>query len=175
MPFRSRRWRWLLPALLAAGMLAGCERANSPSGAGRTTPARGARTAKAFQPSIRFVKQYESAASSAREQGKPLLVFFTADWCRFCHQMAQDAFVQSSVVALSERFVCVTVDADRERELCQELEVSSFPTVLFVSGDGATLARLTGKQPTHRLVMEMQAALQTTALRVDGHSGSLTR
>lgn len=116
---------------------------------------------------IKFDDRCAAAMARAQAERKPVMLFFTAEWCRFCNQMAQDAFRQDPVVGLSERFVCILVDADRQPEICQQYDVRSFPTVLFLDGDASTVGCLTGKQPTHRLVMEMQQALQAVARHAD--------
>jgi thioredoxin-like negative regulator of GroEL len=99
----------------------------------------------------------------ARDSRRPMLVFFTATWCQYCHQLADDAFRQEGVVALSRQFVCVRVDADAEPHICREFHIRGFPTIQFMSPGGVPLNRVTGKRPAHELVMEMQAALQAVA------------
>src|SRR5262245_51825052 len=63
---------------------------------------------------LNFIEGYQQGYQHALQAGKPMLVFFTAHWCRFCHQMADEAFTNQQVVNLSERFVCILVDADAE-------------------------------------------------------------
>ena len=70
-------------------------------------------------------------------------------------------------MSLSEQFVCVLVDADAEPEVCRQFRVKGYPTIQFLSPRGTPLNRVTGKQPTVQLVMEMQAALQAVARRID--------
>ena len=94
-----------------------------------------------------------------------MLVFFTAEWCHFCHQMADEAFTHPQVVTLAQQFVCVLVDADAEPEACKQFRVQAFPTVQFVSARGIPLNRVVGKKPGHQLMMAMQAALQSVARR----------
>lgn len=98
---------------------------------------------------------YELAANS----GLPCLFFFTADWCTYCHRMADSAFADETVGRLSQGFVCVLVDADHEPELCQEFTVTGFPTVVFTSPNGHTLHRLVGLQSSSALAGGMRAAL----------------
>jgi thiol:disulfide interchange protein len=116
---------------------------------------------------IRFVEGYRRGCEVARAQGKPVLLFFTATWCDYCHAMARDAFCQEPVVNLSQQFVCVLVDADAEPDVCRQFRVRGYPTIQFLSPRGMPLNRITGKQPGHQLVMEMQAALQAIARHVD--------
>jgi thiol:disulfide interchange protein len=114
---------------------------------------------------LRFIEGYEQGYVEAKRQGKPVLLFFTAEWCHYCHQMADEAFTNEQVVNLSERFVCVLVDADASRDVCRQFHVSRFPTLQFVSPQGVVLNRLEGKVPGHQVTMAMQAALQTMARR----------
>ncbi|MEK6236479.1 MAG: thioredoxin family protein, partial [Planctomycetales bacterium] len=114
-----------------------------------------------------FVDGYAEGFRIAQEEGKPMLLFFTAEWCRYCHLMLEDAFVQEEVVSLSKRFVCVWVDADRETEVCETFEVDGYPTVQFLSPRGTVLNRVVGKRGAAEFLPEMQAALQAVAQHAD--------
>lgn len=112
---------------------------------------------------LRFVEGYRAGAELAAQTKKPMLLFFTAEWCHFCHQMANEAFTDEQVVNLSDRFVCVLVDADREPQICQHYGVRAFPTIQFVSSRGQQLHTMVGKKSAHDLVREMHSALQALA------------
>lgn len=118
---------------------------------------------KVEQGKLTFVEGYRAGCQLATAQSKPLLLFFTAEWCRYCHQMAQDAFTHPQVVALSQSFVCVTIDADAEPAVCRQFGVTGYPTIQFVSPRGVPLERVVGKKPGHQLMMAMRAALQSVA------------
>jgi len=110
-----------------------------------------------------FVSDSAAGHQLAEKSGMPCLLFFTADWCTFCHQMEATAFVDSSVTALADNFVCVLVDADREPEICQQFAVPGYPTIQFIAADGATLHRLVGRQSAPDLANGMRAALKRFA------------
>lgn len=166
-------WRhplWVL--CLAAALLAGCQRSAPPSAesaaeAGSSSPASAldATLPQVGRGQLRFVEGFRAGLDLAEREGKPMLVFFTAPWCRYCHEMADEAFTHQQVVLLSERFVCVLVDADREPQVCSEFRVRGYPTVQFLSPLGISLNRVVGKQTGHQFVIEMQAALQAVARR----------
>ena len=161
-------------ALVAVVLLAGCEigvegtpgTAQPPSWNANPDPrdALGNRLARGH---LRFVERYDQGYSRAVSEGKPMLLFFTAKWCKFCHQMADEAFTHPQVVSLSEHFVCILVDADAEPEVCRQFQVTGYPTIQFLSSRGAPLERIVGKKPGHQLMMAMQAALQNVARRSD--------
>jgi thiol:disulfide interchange protein len=158
---------WSLP--LAIALCAGCEiRDVSPAGQAEVREAErqgGSLRDGATLHQIAFVDGFEQGSQLARSEQKPMLLFFTATWCKYCQQMAKETLVHGGVVQLSKNFVCVRIDADAEPEVCREFDVRSFPTVQFVSARGVRINRVTGKQPAQQFVSQMQAALQAISRR----------
>lgn len=157
----------LLAALAFLTLLSGCETGGDTPQSGESPPQGTATAPGAPSRAIEFVQGYSRGYQDAHAAGKPMLVFFTADWCDYCHQMLQEAFLDQRVVLLSRQFVCVLVDADREPGVCRQFEIRGFPTVQFLSPRGVPLNRVTGKTPGESLAVEMQAALQATASRLN--------
>lgn len=161
--------------LLLAWVLAGCEASVESVSAPRDQPGDAAGAGPAAtsagpvpplaRGNLQFVDGYSRGLELAQSTHKPMLVFFTAEWCHFCHQMADEAFTHPQVVALAEHFVCVLVDADAQPDVCRQFRVQAFPTVQFVSPRGVPLNRIVGKKPGNQLMMSMQAALQSVARR----------
>jgi thioredoxin-like negative regulator of GroEL len=116
---------------------------------------------------LAFVEGYQAGLARGQSANKPMLVFFTAEWCTFCRQMAEEAFCDGQVTKLADQFVCVLVDADREEQVCRQFNVRGYPTVVFLSPRGTPLNRATGKQSAAQLVIEMHSALQAVARRID--------
>jgi thiol:disulfide interchange protein len=141
-------------------LLAGCEVRDEYPQARHGKAAAGSHVARG---QLEFIDGFERGYAEAQRLGKPMMLFFTAEWCHFCHQMADDAFVNPQVVSLSNRFVCVLIDADREADVCRQYRVMAFPTIQFTGVDGLPLNRIEGKRPGHQVMMAMQAALQTVA------------
>jgi thioredoxin-like negative regulator of GroEL len=164
---------WTCAALIGS-LLAGCEvgvegtpgvtTGPAPASSAQQTPTRIGRLARG---NLRFVEGYAHGYEQAVSQGKPMLLFFSAQWCHFCHQMADEAFTHPQVVSLSEHFICILIDVDTEPGVCRQFQVSRYPTIQFVSPRGVPLERIVGKKPGHQLMMAMQAALQSVARRAD--------
>jgi thiol:disulfide interchange protein len=108
--------------------------------------------------SLHFVLDPAVGCQVAAKQGLPCLLFFTAEWCTYCHQMEGAAFRDAAVSELAEGFICILVDADREPRLCEQYGVSGFPTVQFIAADGRSLHRLVGRQSAAELATGMRAA-----------------
>lgn len=112
---------------------------------------------------IEFVEGLDAGLQVAEATGRPILMFFTAEWCTFCHQMEDDAFRNSEVQALAARFTCITIDADAEPKVCRKFNVSGFPTIQLFSPEGQPLQRLKGRQSAQQLQQGMHAALERFA------------
>jgi thiol:disulfide interchange protein len=158
--------------LLAMLSVPGCEIGTEPTADGAAGIAGSGPSAQSSQGQIakgqlNFVRGYQTGYDQAMREGKPMLVFFTAQWCHYCHQMAEEAFMDQQVVNLSQNFVCVLVDQETEPEVSRQFRVAGWPTVLFLSPRGVALNRIVGKKPGHQVVMAMQAALQNIARRSD--------
>ncbi len=117
---------------------------------------------------LHFVLDPRVGCQVAARQGLPCLLFFTAEWCTYCHQMEDSAFRDAAVHSLAEGFVCILVDADREPQLCEHYGVSGFPTVQFVAADGRALHKLVGRQSAAELATGMRAASKRFAWLTGG-------
>jgi thiol:disulfide interchange protein len=94
------------------------------------------------------------AAERARDSGKPILVYFTAEWCGPCHVLEAEVFADEIVARdLNDRFLAVKV-TDRMQEdgrnvpevaaLEQRYSVRGFPTIVFIDANGSELGRMEG-------------------------------
>ncbi|MGI9457826.1 MAG: thioredoxin family protein, partial [Aeoliella sp.] len=117
---------------------------------------------------LHFVRDPAAGYKAAAEHGLPCLLFFTAEWCTYCHQMEATAFADGTVRSLAEGFVCILVDADREPNLCRHYGVSGFPTIQFIAADGRILHRLVGRQSAASLATGMRAASKRYAWLTGG-------
>jgi thioredoxin-related protein len=88
---------------------------------------------------------YQTGLVRAQESGKPLMVNFTAAWCKFCKQMKAETYSDPAVVAfLNEHYVATRVDTDREPQLAREYYVRGLPTIWFLTSEGEKISNLPG-------------------------------
>ena len=143
----------------------GCDNVTPSHGRPTRQEAPASPVTKVARGKLEFVQGYADGYRQARHAGRPMLVFFTASWCHFCHQMEAEAFNDGQVAALSRQFICILVDADQEPDVCQEFRIRGYPAIQFLTPQGVPLNRLVGKQSAAELMFQMQAALEATANR----------
>lgn len=88
-------------------------------------------TASAQEEQIVWEKDFKKAQALARETGRPLLLDFTAPWCKPCKAMDAQFWVLPDVVKASKPFIAVKIDYDNEKSLVGKYNVSAIPFVAF--------------------------------------------
>lgn len=83
-----------------------------------------------------------SALLRARQEGRPVLVDFSATWCAPCQRFARETLASPEVAGALEGFVVLTVDADAHPEAARALGVRALPSVRLLRPDGMEVTRL---------------------------------
>jgi len=89
--------------------------------------------------SIVWETDFKKAQQAARETGRPLLLDFTAEWCKPCKTMDREFWVREDVIRAVKPFVAVKVDFDSEKGLVGKYKVSAIPFVIFTDPLGNTI------------------------------------
>jgi len=99
---------------------------------------------------------YETGSALSSETGKPFMVNFTADWCKYCKKMKAETYSDAAVQAyLREHYVTALVDTEKHPNIAQKYYVRSLPTIWFLNSAGEPVTNLPGfvDAPTFLLVL----------------------
>ncbi|MGC3971166.1 MAG: thioredoxin family protein [Pirellulales bacterium] len=147
--------------------------ATAPNPVAIPAPAKAAVAAPAA--GIVFQTDYKAALAQARTEGKPLLLFFGAEWCTHTQRMASELPADPLVAKLSADFICVRLDGEAVPKLCEDYRVRAYPTLVITAPGGVVLQRLTGLQASGAVAQEMSAALTAVADRFPTGTTTLQR
>jgi tetratricopeptide (TPR) repeat protein len=128
-------------------------------------------------PEIHWVRQFDAALKRAQTVKKPMLVDFWAEWCGWCHRLDQTTYVDPVVVKMSEDFVPVKVNTEgtpREVAVARRYEVSSLPTIAFLSPQGRLILRLSGFQGPGQFPRAIEVAKERS-VKIIGWEDDLER
>lgn len=103
-------------------------------------------TGDSNKPGVVWEEYSETAYQAARQQKKPIMLYFAADWCGPCHKLRRETFTDQDVIAGTDRFVRFKVDLTSPQgeaaKVGENFAVSALPTVVFIGEDGQERVRL---------------------------------
>jgi thioredoxin-like negative regulator of GroEL len=114
----------------------------------------------AAPPTIRWRTDYATALKEAQEKNLPLLIDVGTVNCYWCKKLDEITFRDPKIIgALSERFIPLKLDGEREPKLVQDLKITAYPTLFIAAADKRILDTLEGFQEPDKLHDRMQKAL----------------
>jgi uncharacterized protein YyaL (SSP411 family) len=76
----------------------------------------------------------DDAFRQAQEQDKPLMLFLTAFWCRFCQRMDEGAFSDDENIALlNAYFVAIRAEDTQRPDVNTRYNLNGWPTIAFMA------------------------------------------
>jgi thiol-disulfide isomerase/thioredoxin len=76
---------------------------------------------------------YNEAIKKSAEEGKPVLVMFTASWCNWCTKFKKEVLVDPSVKAACQNYLFTMIDADQEKNAVRKFGVTGLPSFLITN------------------------------------------
>ncbi|MBI5385847.1 MAG: thioredoxin family protein [Verrucomicrobia bacterium] len=106
----------------------------------------------------------DALVASAKKDGRPVMIDFSASWCEPCRRMERRVFSRLAVVAAAERFVVLKADmsdirSEQVAKLAEQFGVLAYPTVVFLGSDGVERAalRLVGFERAQDFLKRLEA------------------
>lgn len=94
---------------------------------------------------VAWVRDPQFGLARAKLEGRPAMLFFSADFCGMCKQLGATAFSDDKVVAASQRLIPVYVNSTRKgehQELRIRYKVQAYPAVLYVDPEGGLIREM---------------------------------
>ena len=114
---------------------------------------------------IKSISDLNLALKQAKQQNKPVLVDFYANWCISCKEMERIVFTVPQVKSLMSNFILlradVTANDNQDKALERQFHVIAPPTFLFFTPNGQELtdARIVGQEESQTFASHLQSVL----------------
>lgn len=109
--------------------------------------------------------EFADARAFAKKVGRPLLVEFSRDGCSFCKMLPWVTYKDAAVVARLQRFACVQIDSELDRERTAEAHGErGVPVLMLFDADGKLLHKIGGFQPPQEFAASLDAAIAKAGL-----------
>ncbi len=79
---------------------------------------------------------FNAARTEAQSSGKPVLAYFTADWCGPCHAMKSTTWADANVEQALRGYVPVRVDVDLNTPVAVQYDAQTIPMFAVLDGEG---------------------------------------
>ncbi|MFA5094007.1 MAG: thioredoxin family protein [Candidatus Omnitrophota bacterium] len=108
---------------------------------------------------VSWTGDFNGALKEAKAKGVPVMVDFYTDWCKWCKKLDRDTYSDQKVAGLSERFVCVKVNGDKNPEIAAKYGVDGYPSIFFLDAGGNAIGKIVGYVNADEMAMNMDRAL----------------
>ena len=103
-----------------------------------------------------------AALERARNEGKPVLVNFYADWCVWCKRLESTTLRDAKVASiLHNKVVPLSLNVEGDgKELSNEYRVDGLPTIIVLDAGGREIGRIPGYVPPDSFLKRVEGFLQ---------------
>lgn len=161
-PLSDRVRRPLAGAALA--LLAACSPSTPPAPQASATPDAPAGKQERADTIPWFQGTVEEAFALAKQERKPVFLYWGAVWCPPCHALRTKLFTRPEFQARLASTVPVYLDGDTERAQIwgEKLQTTGYPTVIVFDADGREVTRIPSALPFEEYAEVLSRALDAT-------------
>ncbi len=110
---------------------------------------------------------YSGVSPLPPQETSPVVLYFHASWSGNCQRMGSTLKNSQDVQKWKSRLRILHVDIQKYPELSRKYAVTDFPTLLYLSADGASVRQLVGNRPAAQILtfLEDVGRQETAAVR----------
>ncbi|MDD5679832.1 MAG: thioredoxin domain-containing protein [Candidatus Omnitrophica bacterium] len=111
---------------------------------------------------ISWERDLDAALKKAKTSQRPVMIDFYTDWCGWCKKLDSDTYSAGNVSDLAKNFICVKIDADKNKSTASKYKVEGYPTIIFLNYEGEIDDRVVGYRDANGFADAMSSVLKKT-------------
>src|SRR3989304_9081335 len=105
---------------------------------------------------VSFHTSIESGINEAKNQSKPVFLYFRSQTCYWCLVFEKESLSDSTIIELLDKeFILISVDTFKQKNVAQNLNVRSTPYMIFFDKDGKEISRIPGYIPKDEFLVKL--------------------
>jgi len=115
---------------------------------------------------MQWQKYSTDVFETARQENRPIIIDFYADWCIPCKELDQYTFADPEVIRLSKNFALFKIDltgtvSPEIKTVQEKFNIKGVPTIIFITGNGREIEdlRLLGFEKADGVIRRMHQTL----------------
>lgn len=116
---------------------------------------------------IQWIEDYNEGLAAIEALNKPAVLLLYADWCGYCKKMQNNTLVDPRIKMMSDDFVWIRVNSDKQKELKTFYGQTGFPLTILLDNSGEVMNKISGFKKADDFQEELEKVL-------DGNKTSLT-
>lgn len=110
---------------------------------------------------VSFHTSIESGINEAKNQSKPVFLYFRSQTCYWCLVFEKESLSDSTIKELLDKeFILISVDTFKQKNVAQNLNVRSTPYMIFFDKDGKEISRIPGYIPKDEFLVKLNEILE---------------
>jgi tetratricopeptide (TPR) repeat protein len=112
---------------------------------------------------VKWEADVETAFKKAKEKNTMIMMYFYIQNSDMCSEFEEKSINQAEVIKLSEKFVCVKIEKNKEKETAKRFGIGTAPNVLFATADRKRLGHVReclGPEPFAKKVKEIYESIE---------------
>jgi thiol-disulfide isomerase/thioredoxin len=109
-----------------------------------------------------FDGSLDGAFIVAKRENRPVLIYWGAEWCPFCHTLKSTVFSRPDFIAKSKLFLPVYLDGDDDgaQKWGEEFHIQGYPTLIVLDPDRQEIIRLGAGRDVAQYAAALDVALE---------------